>query len=74
LKSVVSKTRAAEDFQNPKRNIKNLSISFRFRKLFQIKAPQVGAFVFEKSGFQKPEQWWIFILYIKNTYRLQIYF
>jgi hypothetical protein len=30
--------------------------------------------VFEKSGFQKPEQWWIFILYIKNTYRLQIYF
>jgi len=31
-----------------------LSISFRFRKLFQIKAPQVGAFVFEKRGFQKP--------------------
>ena len=30
--------------------------------------------VFEKRGFQKPEQWWIFILYIKNTYRLQIYF
>ena len=30
--------------------------------------------VFEKRGFQKPEQWWNSILYIKNTYRLQIYF
>lgn len=30
--------------------------------------------VFEKRVFQKPEQWWNSILYIKNTYRLQIYF
>lgn len=30
--------------------------------------------VFEKRGFQKHEQWWNSILYIKNTYRLQIYF
>ena len=49
------KTRTAEDFQNPKRNINGvptrylyswggiLSISFRFNK--NIKAPQVGAFL-----------------------------
>ena len=63
LKRVVSKTRTAEEFQNPKRNINGvptrylyswggrLSISFRFNK--NIKAPQVGAFFVLFSPFRE---------------------
>ena len=62
LKNAVSKTRTAEDFQNPKRNINGvparylyswggrLSISFRFNK--NIKAPQ-RVLLFLKSVVSK---------------------